>query len=154
MVEIESNDLVDGREFQGGELAKDHLGRETLIVIVDEVIESDPVPDQTHFIIGMPVQAGGAAAGSACRGETSGGVSHGWPVACVAGFAGRARAFGGENGKCLMSADRNHNAWTPSRSSLRIARTPCGVTGERHTACACYLRKAAHREAIPGPLPI
>ena len=59
VVEIKRNDLVDDRQFQCGELAKDHLGRETLIVIVDEVVESDPMPNQADFPIGVPVQAGG-----------------------------------------------------------------------------------------------
>ncbi len=63
---------MDGRQFQRGELAKDHLGRETLIVIVDEVIESDPVPDQADFVVGVPVQAGGSkrinVSGGAIRG--------------------------------------------------------------------------------------
>jgi hypothetical protein len=59
MVEIKGDDLMDGCQLQGGELAEDHLGRETLIVIVDEVIESDSVSDKADFPIGVPVQARG-----------------------------------------------------------------------------------------------
>ena len=59
VVEIKRNDLVDGSQFQCGELAKNHLGRETLIIIIDEVVESDPVPDQADFPVGVPVQAVG-----------------------------------------------------------------------------------------------
>ncbi len=59
MVEIKRNDLVDGSQFKCGELAKDHLGREPLIVMVDEVIEPDPVPNDADFTIRVPVQAGG-----------------------------------------------------------------------------------------------
>jgi hypothetical protein len=59
VVKIKCNDLVDNRQFQCGELAKNHFGRETLIIVIDEMVKSDPVPDQADFPIGVPVQTRG-----------------------------------------------------------------------------------------------
>jgi hypothetical protein len=58
VLEIKHDHLVDERELQGGKLTEEHLGREPLIVIINEVIKPDPVSCQADFTVGVPVQAG------------------------------------------------------------------------------------------------
>jgi hypothetical protein len=119
MVEIESNDLVDGREFQGGELAKDHLGRETLIVIVDEVIESDPVPDQTHFTIGMPVQADGQQPDQRVGGRHQGASRTGVPSLVPPALPG------------VLAASEATSENASCRTSVIITQVPTAVESPR-----------------------
>jgi hypothetical protein len=58
MLMIRHDHLVDERKLQGGKLTEEHFGGEPLIVIVNKLIQPDPVSCQADFTVGVPVQAG------------------------------------------------------------------------------------------------
>jgi hypothetical protein len=55
-VEIERDRFVDRREFESGELAEQHLRSVPLVVIINEMVQSEPVPQETNFTILVPMQ--------------------------------------------------------------------------------------------------
>jgi len=56
IVQMKRDCLVIGGKFESGELAKQHFGRERLVVIIDEVVEPKTVPREADFTIWVPVQ--------------------------------------------------------------------------------------------------
>jgi hypothetical protein len=44
VIQIKRDCFVNRGKFEGGELAKQHLGRESLVVMINEVVQSEAVP--------------------------------------------------------------------------------------------------------------